>query len=55
MIKAIAEVVNEIPLWQKVLIGSAVAVAFTAAAKGMEYFIQEIEEPVNEKSDNVLC
>jgi hypothetical protein len=49
MMKATAKVIKEMPWWQKVLIGSAAAVAFSAAAKAMEYFIQEIEEPVNKK------
>ena len=39
---------------QKALIGSAAAVAFSSAAKVLKYFIQEIEEPVNEKSDKLL-
>ncbi len=51
MIKATSKVIKEMPWWQKVLIGSAAAVAFSAAAKVMEYFIQEIEEPVDNKSD----
>lgn len=53
MVKATARVLKEMPWWQKVLIGSAAALAFSAAAKVMEYFIQEIEEPVNAKSDNL--
>jgi hypothetical protein len=51
MMKATAKVIKEMPWWQKALIGSAAAVAFSAAAKVMEYFIQEIEEPANKKSD----
>jgi hypothetical protein len=51
MIKATSKVIKEMPWWQKVLIGSAAAVAFSAAAKVMEYFIQEIEEPVDKKPD----
>lgn len=54
MIKATAKVMKEMPWWQKVLIGSAAAVAFSVATKGIEYFIQEIEEPVNKKSDKLL-
>jgi len=54
MIKATTKVIKEMPWWQKVLIGSAAAVAFNAAAKGIEYFIQEIEEPANKKSDKML-
>jgi hypothetical protein len=54
IIKATAKVIKEMPWWQKVLIGSAAAVAFSAAAKVMEYFIQEIAEPVNKKSDKLL-
>jgi hypothetical protein len=53
MIKATAKVIKEMPWWQKALIGSAAAVAFSAAAKVIEYFIQEIEEPVNKKSDKL--
>jgi hypothetical protein len=49
MIKATAKVIKEMPWWQKVLIGSAAAVAFSSAAKVMEYFIQEIEEPLHKK------
>jgi hypothetical protein len=51
MIKATSKVIKEMPLWQKVLIGSAAAVACSAAAKVMEYFIQKKEEPVDKKSD----
>jgi hypothetical protein len=51
MIKATSKVIKEMPWWQKVLIGSAAAVAFSAAAKVMEYFIQDIEEPVDKKPD----
>jgi hypothetical protein len=51
MINATSKVIKEMPWWQKVLIGSAAAVAFSTAAKVMEYFIQEIEEPVDKKSD----
>jgi hypothetical protein len=51
MIKATSKAIKEMPWWQKVLIGSAAAVAFRAAAKVMEYFIQEIEEPVDKKLD----
>ncbi len=54
MMKATAKVIKEMPWWQKVIIGSAAAVAFSAAAKMMEYFIQEIEAPVNKKSDKLL-
>ena len=54
MIKATAKVIKEMPWWQKVIIGSAAVVAFSAAAKVMEYFIQEIEEPANKKSDKLL-
>lgn len=51
MIKVTSKVIKEMPWWQKVLIGSAAAVAFSAAAKVMEYFIQDIEEPVDKKPD----
>ena len=54
MIKATAKVIKEMPWWQKALIGSAATVAFNAAVKVMDYFIQEIEEPVNKKSDKLL-
>ncbi len=54
MMKATAKVIEEMPWWQKALIGSAAAVAFSAAAKAMEYFIQEIEEPANKKSDKLM-
>ena len=54
MMKATAKVIKEMPWWQKVIIGSAAAVAFSAAAKVMEYFIQGIEEPANKKSDKLL-
>ncbi len=53
MMKATAKVVKEMPWWQKVLIGSAAVVAFSAAAKGIEYFFQEKEEPENKKSDKL--
>ena len=39
MMKAAAKVMKEMPWWQKALIGSAAAVAFSAAAKVLEYFI----------------
>ncbi len=51
IIKATSKVINEMPWWQKVLIGSAAAVAFNAAAKVVEYFITEIEESEDKKSD----
>ena len=54
MMKATAKVIKEMPWWQKALIGSAVAVAFSAAVKAMECFIQEIEEPGKRKSDQLL-
>jgi hypothetical protein len=54
MMKATAKVIKEMPWWQKALIGSAATVAFSAAVKVMEYFIQEIEEPVNKKLDKLL-
>jgi hypothetical protein len=54
MMKATAKVIKEMPWWQKALIGSAATVAFSATAKAMEYFIQEIEGPVNKKSDKLL-
>jgi hypothetical protein len=54
MIKATAKVIKEMPWWQKVLIGSAAAVAFSAAAKVMEYFIQEIEEPLHKKEERIV-
>jgi hypothetical protein len=54
MIRAAGKVMKEMPWWQKVLIGSAAIVAFNAAAKGMEYFILEIEEPENKRSDKLL-
>ncbi|MBA4422783.1 MAG: hypothetical protein C0390_06725, partial [Syntrophus sp. (in: bacteria)] len=54
MIKATAKVIKEMPWWQKALIGSAAIVAFSAAVKVMEYFIHEIEAPVNKKSDKLL-
>jgi hypothetical protein len=53
MMKAVAKVIKEMPWWQKALIGSAAAVAFSAAAKAMEYFLQGIEDPVNKKSDKL--
>jgi hypothetical protein len=54
MMKATAKVIKEMPWWQKALIGSAAAVAFSAAVKMMEYFIQGIEEPTNKKSNKLL-
>jgi hypothetical protein len=42
MIKAAAKVIKGMPWWQKVLIGSATTIAFSATEKVMEYFIQEI-------------
>lgn len=54
MMKATAKVIKEMPWWQKVLIGSAAAVAFSAATKVMGYFIQEIEETGKRKSDKLL-
>jgi hypothetical protein len=53
MMKAAAKAIGEMPWWQKALIGSAAAVAFSAAAKAMEYFSQEIEDPVNRKSNKL--
>jgi hypothetical protein len=52
MIRAATTVMKEMPWWQKVLIGSAAVVAFSAAAKTAEYFIQEMEGSVNEKPDH---
>ena len=43
-----------LPWWQKVIIGSAATVAFSAAAKAMEYFIQEIEEPLHKKQERIV-
>ena len=54
MIKATAKVIKEMPWWQKVLIGSASVVAFSAATKGIGYFFQEKEELANKKSDKLL-
>ena len=54
MMKAAAKAIQEMPWWQKALIGSAAAVAFSTAVKAMEYFIQEMEEPVDKKSDKLL-
>jgi len=54
MIKATAKAIREMPWWQKVLIGSAAAVAFSAAAKGIEYLSQEMDEPVKRKTDRWL-
>jgi len=54
MMKAAVKVIKEMPWWQKVFIGYAVTVAFSTAAKVMEYFILEIEEPVNKNSDKLL-
>ena len=54
MIKATAKVIKEMPWWQKVLIGSAAVVAFSAATKGIGYFFQEKEELANKKSDKLL-
>ena len=54
MMKATVKVIKEMPWWQKVFIGYAVTVAFSTAAKVMEYFILEIEEPVNKNSDKLL-
>jgi hypothetical protein len=53
MMKATARVMQEMPWWQKALIGSAAAVAFSTAAKVLEYFSQEIEVPVNKESDEL--
>jgi hypothetical protein len=53
MMKATAKMIKEMPWWQKVIIGSAAAIAFSAAAKAMEYFLEGIEEPVNKKSDKL--
>ncbi len=54
MIKATAKVIKEMSWWQKILIGSAAAVAFSAAAKVMEYFIQEMEEPLHKKEERIV-
>jgi hypothetical protein len=54
MIKATEKVIKEMPWWQKVLIGSAAVVAFSAAVKGLEYYIEEKEEQVNTKSGKLL-
>lgn len=51
MIKVTAKVIKEMPWWQKMLMGSAAAVAFSATAKAIEYFIQEIEQPASRKPD----
>jgi hypothetical protein len=53
MMKATARVMQEMPWWQKALVGSAAAVAFSAAVKVLEYFIQETEVPVNKESDKL--
>jgi hypothetical protein len=52
MIKATAKVIKEMSWWQKALIGSAATVAFSAAAKVMGYFVQEIDQPLHRKSDS---
>ena len=54
MIKATEKVIKEMPWWQKVLIGSAAVVAFSAAVKGLEYYIEEKEEQANTKSGKLL-
>jgi hypothetical protein len=54
MIKATAKVIKEMPWWQKVIIGSAAAIAFSAAVNVMEYFIHEMEDSANKKSDKLL-
>ena len=54
MIRATAKVIKEMLWWQKVLIGSAAVVAFSAAVKGIEYYIEEKEERVNTKSGKLL-
>ena len=54
MIKATVKVIKGMPWWQKVLIGSAAAVAFSAAAKVVEYFIQEMEEPLHKKEERIV-
>jgi len=54
MIRATAKVIKEMPWWQKVILGSAAVVAFSAAVKGIEYYIEEKEEQVNKKSDKLL-
>ncbi len=45
IIKSTAKVIKEMPWWQKIILGSAAVIAFSATAKAMEYLIQEIEEP----------
>jgi hypothetical protein len=54
MIRATAKVIREMPWWQKILIGSAAAVAFSTAAKVMESFIQEREEPLHKKEERIV-
>jgi hypothetical protein len=54
MIKATEKVIKEMPWWQKVILGTAAVVAFSAAVKGLEYYIEEKEEQVNTKSGKLL-
>ena len=54
MIKSTAKVIKEMPWWQKVILGAAAVIAFSATAKAMEYFIQEIEEPEDKKPDKFI-
>jgi hypothetical protein len=54
MIKATEKVMKEMPWWQKVILGSAAVFAFSAAVKGIEYYIEEKEEKVNTKSGKLL-
>jgi hypothetical protein len=54
MIKATAKVIKEMPWWQKALMGSAAAVALSAAVKVMEYYIQEIEEPFHKQEERIV-
>ena len=54
MIKATEKVIKEMPWWQKVILGTAAVVAFSAAVKGLEYYIEEKEEQANTKSGKLL-
>ena len=54
MIKATAKVIKEMLWWQKVILGSSAVFAFSAAVKGIEYYIEEKEEKVNTKSGKLL-
>lgn len=54
MLRASFKAVQEIPLWQKVIIGAAGALAAQACLKAVEYYLRETEEPFERELNEFL-